>query len=211
MPCKTFHDTCPRPRAQSNQVLPIGFATGKTISIGGPPSEFICFSFGILSAKTEMSLYWTILVATIANVIGTSIWYIISCKVGEKRIYAFLTNLQNSRFHYLASFCGFGKRATSTVNRVFKTHGAFIIFIGRNIPLIRSAISIPAGVAGIPMLKFLSLTTLGIAIWVSCWTSLGYFIGHSSAVITTYTRFFSILVLMLSIAWFVWISRRSKP
>ena len=59
----------------------------------------------------------------------------------------------------------------------FARHGEAIVFFGRLIPIVRSLISLPAGMQRMPMGKFLLFTTLGAAIWTAVLTAAGVILG----------------------------------
>ena len=61
----------------------------------------------------------------------------------------------------------------------FARHGARAVFLGRLTPLVRSFISIPAGVFGEPLGRYLALTGLGSAIWCFGFAGIGWALGAS--------------------------------
>jgi membrane protein DedA with SNARE-associated domain len=61
----------------------------------------------------------------------------------------------------------------------FAKYGPYSIVIGRVIPIIRSVISVPAGLAEMGRIRFVVLTAVGSAIWVSVLSALGYAAGHN--------------------------------
>jgi membrane protein DedA with SNARE-associated domain len=61
----------------------------------------------------------------------------------------------------------------------FTKHGGRAVFLGRLTPLVRSFISIPAGVFGEPIGRYLALTTLGSAIWCFGFAGIGWALGSS--------------------------------
>jgi len=60
----------------------------------------------------------------------------------------------------------------------FHRWGAAIVFFGRMIPGVRTLINIPAGLARMPFLKFLTYTLIGAYIWCTLLIGAGYFLGH---------------------------------
>ncbi|MBV2197534.1 DedA family protein [Bacillus velezensis] len=61
----------------------------------------------------------------------------------------------------------------------FRRYGAGVVFSARFIPVVRHAISIPAGLAKMPLSKFVILTTLAIIPWSVIFVYLGYQLGDS--------------------------------
>ena len=67
----------------------------------------------------------------------------------------------------------------------FRQHGAASTFFGRLVPAVRQLISIPAGLAGMRIDKFLLYTTLGAGVWNSVLALLGYLIYRFTDLKTT--------------------------
>lgn len=63
------------------------------------------------------------------------------------------------------------------VLQAFSRHGEAILFFGRLIPIVRSLISLPAGMQRMPMGRFLVFTTLGAGIWTAVLTGVGVALG----------------------------------
>ena len=61
----------------------------------------------------------------------------------------------------------------------FAKRGAWSVFLGRLVPVVRSFISYPAGAARMPFAVFLLATTAGSLLWIAGWTVLGAVVGHS--------------------------------
>ena len=92
-------------------------------------------------------------------------------------------------------------------------HGNFITFVGRLIFGVRQLISIPAGLARMPLLPFITYTTLGASIWSAILLSLGYVLGTGEDTLATaklvgYWVF--AVVIILSIAYYFWCSPKKK-
>ena len=66
-----------------------------------------------------------------------------------------------------------------TAERWFGRWGDISVFIGRVIPVVRTVISVPAGLARMKRGRFAVLTTLGAAIWVGVLTGIGYALGRN--------------------------------
>ena len=79
----------------------------------------------------------------------------------------------------------------------FTRRGASTVFLCRFIPIVRSLISIPAGVAKMPLGKFLVFTAGGTLIWNTVLVSLGAVAGSSWQTIVDYAAIYSELLLIL--------------
>lgn len=71
-------------------------------------------------------------------------------------------------------------QAIATVEERFRRQGAWGVFLGRLIPVVRSFISYPAGTARMRFDYFLAATTAGSLIWIVAWTGLGAVAGRSA-------------------------------
>ena len=78
----------------------------------------------------------------------------------------------------------------------FDSKGKFAVFFGRFIPIVRSLVSIPAGMAKMAMIPFLILTTVGSLIWNTVLITLGRIAGASWSKIAGYVGGYSDIVLI---------------
>ncbi len=94
----------------------------------------------------------------------------------------------------------------------FKKYGPYSIVVGRVIPIIRSVISVPAGLAEMGRVQFVALTAIGSAIWVAVLSVLGYGAGQNWE---KYNKFFHtvqypvIAVVVIVLAFGFWHRWRS--
>lgn len=89
----------------------------------------------------------------------------------------------------------------------FARHGGKTIFISRFIPVVRHLISIPAGMARMPLLPFLIYTAVGATLWNGFLTYLGVRLKENWRLIQRYTHILDILVIgamVGAIGYFVW-------
>ncbi len=84
--------------------------------------------------------------------------------------------------------------------RAFARHGEAIVFFGRLIPIVRSLISLPAGMQRMPMGRFLIFTTLGAGIWTAVLTGVGVLLGANwGQVLDMARRYEQVTVLVLAV------------
>jgi membrane protein DedA with SNARE-associated domain len=85
-----------------------------------------------------------------------------------------------------------------------------VVFFGRLIPVIRSLVSIPAGLAQMALPKFLLLTAAGSLIWNSIWISLGSVLGaqweqaEAWAAVIDYIVYAAVLIAVVAIFFRIW-------
>lgn len=145
--------------------------------IGVPSSELVCLWFGAVAAQGRYELATIIGTAVAANTVGTTLLFIGARRVGRQRVSVFLEKVSASRLGWLAWLCGWSQRTIERIDIMFDIYGKWIVCIGRNVPVIRSVISIPAGLSSLRFGEFVVITTLGITLWVSAWCIIGYQLG----------------------------------
>ncbi len=133
------------------------------------PSELILIFGGFMTTYTHMNIWMVTLFATLGSVAGAVILYGVGWLLPAKKLLWII----NKWGHIFGLKKGDVKRAESW----FIRHGTFTIFFCRFIPLVRSLISIPAGMAHMRKGKFLLYTILGTAIWNVVLVYLGAFAG----------------------------------
>jgi membrane protein DedA with SNARE-associated domain len=168
-----------------------------TIESFGPPlpGETIIIAAAIYAGAGSLNIWVVGLVAFAAAVIGDNIGYFIGRKGGRALI---------DRYgkYFGATPHRFGK-----AEAFFVKHGRWIVVVARFIEGLRQLNGVIAGTTGMRWRTFALAQVVGAAIWVTCWTTLGYTAGsHVTAVYDWFSRIgfvlFGVLVL-LAIAWFV--------
>lgn len=172
------------------------------------PSEVILTLGGFLVTKTNLELIGVIIFATLGSLIGAVILYSLSRNLTIARLEKLLETK-------LLRILGFKKSDATKAINWFKEHGTSSVLYARCIPIIRSLISIPAGIARISWTKFLILTTIGSLIWNSVLVGLGYYMGQNWHLIVKifddYTFVIAILLIIISAFFGVkWYKERIK-
>ena len=112
------------------------------------PSEAVLGLAGVLINEGRMSIVPVILFATLGSVLGAIFFYYVGRALGPRRSHAFLDRLPLVE--------------TADVDQTFawfERHGRSAVFFGRMVPIVRSFISVPAGVVRMPLGQFLLFTT----------------------------------------------------
>lgn len=137
------------------------------------PSEVTMIPAGYLIQQGKMSFIW-VMVSSIAGTIGGA-WfnYIIATTYGRNLIQRF------GKYVFLPP------KKLEKIEAFFASHGAITTFTGRLIPGIRHYISLPAGLARMPLGRFLTYTALGGGIWMFILTMVGYVIGANKEAVKT--------------------------
>lgn len=120
-------------------------------------------------SSTEMTFLGVVIFATIGANIGALINYYLAKFLGRPVIYSFA----RSRW---GRYCLIDEAKVKYAEEYFVKNGAMSTFVGRLVPAVRQLISIPAGLSGMHVGKFLIYTTLGAGTWNFVLAGLGYLI-----------------------------------
>ena len=166
------------------------------------PSEVILTFGGFMTTYSTMNIWLVVLFATIGSVVGAIVLYGVGRLLSPER----LESVINKWGRYLQLKMQDVEKAESWFNR----RGSLTVFFCRFIPIVRSLISIPAGMAKMNMIKFLLYTTVGSAIWNVVLVALGAVTGANWESIVNYMDAYSnIAFVVLAIAaiglviWFI--------
>lgn len=163
------------------------------------PSEVILTFSGFMTTKTSMTPFLVIVFSTIGALLGAYVLYYIGSIFSEERIYALLETK-------IGKILGFKKENIHKTITWFQKNGKYGTFIGRCIPIIRSLISIPAGMAKMPILEFTIYTTLGSALWNTILVLLGSTMGKNwNKVVNVISQYSNIILYLLIILFILFI------
>lgn len=144
------------------------------------PSEVVVPPAAFLSMMEDnpMNIVLVVIVATLGADLGALINYYLARWLGRPLVYRFA----DSRIGHM---CLIDREKVQNAEKFFREHGASSTFFGRLVPAVRQLISIPAGLAGMNIGRFLIFTTLGAGVWNSVLALLGYFIHTQTDLKTT--------------------------
>jgi membrane protein DedA with SNARE-associated domain len=132
------------------------------------PSELIMPFAGFEAAAGRLSFWAVVIAGTVGSVAGAVVWYAAGRGFGEAR----MLSLIDRYGFWLTISRGEAERALAW----FARRGALAVFVGRLVPGVRTVISVPAGLAAMPLGKFLVITALGSLVWVVLLTLAGYYL-----------------------------------
>ena len=135
------------------------------------PSEVILPLSGSLSAAGRFNLPIVIGAATIGSCMGASILYGIGRYGGEKRLGPWLDRY--------GKWLLLSRKDLDTSRTWFSHHGTWAVLVARLIPGMRSVVSVPAGLARMPFVRFVALTAIGSGLWNSALIVAGYLLGRN--------------------------------
>jgi len=131
------------------------------------PSEIVVPPAAYLAAAGELNVFLVVLSATAGAILGALFNYGLSIWIGRAIVYKFV----NSR---LGHACLLNEQKMIKAESYFVKYGNLSTLVGRLVPGIRQLISIPAGLAKMPLGSFLLYTTIGAILWNSILAVIGY-------------------------------------
>jgi membrane protein DedA with SNARE-associated domain len=171
--------------------------------VGVPfPSEVIMPFAGYFASQGHLSLVGAIIVGTVGNLVGSLIAYAIAAWLGEPVL------LGPGRY------IGIRRHHVEIADRWFRRHGMSAVFWGRVLPVVRTYISFPAGLARVRLLPFAVMTLLGTLPWTVALALFGWAVGkswnHISGPISDAGYVLAVVIVGVVIAWFVRGRRRQR-
>jgi len=151
------------------------------------PSEAIMPLAGYMVSQGKLALIPTILAGTLGTILGTFPWYLIGLYANEEKLESTISR----------HGAWFGVTSTKLKkSRVwFNRYGHLMVFWGRLVPVLRTLVSIPAGMELMPMRTFLLWTALGSLIWNAFLTLTGYLLGEHWKDLHTWLKPFTALAV----------------
>lgn len=160
------------------------------------PSELIIPFAGYSAANGTLNLWLVLLSATVGAVVGMLPWYFAGRIFGLERV-----RWLADRF---GRFMTLNSEEIDTATDWFRRFGPIIVFVGRLMPLIRTLISVPAGLAAMPFWKFLLFSTLGALTWNSILVGAGYLLAEHYELVETWLDPGTTIVLGLVVVIYVY-------
>ncbi|MEJ2886969.1 DedA family protein [Actinomycetospora aeridis] len=167
-----------------------GWAIGVMAQVGAPgaglaialenlfpplPSEAVLPLAGLAAGRGEFSLGAALVWTTLGSVAGAVVLYAVAAAVGPARLRAVVRRLPLVR--------------ESDLDRGeawFARHGTAAVLLGRMVPVVRSVISVPAGVERMNPVLFVALTAAGSALWNAVFVGAGYVLGANWVVVAPF-------------------------
>ncbi|GAA3193454.1 DedA family protein [Actinocorallia longicatena] len=154
------------------------------------PSELILPLSGFAASEGRVNVVAVAVAATAGSVAGALLLYGLGAWLGHERAYRLADRIP---FVDPADL----DRATGW----FRKHGGATVLFGRLVPVVRSFVSIPAGIERMPLTRFILYTTLGSAVWNTAFVALGYLLGSRWEEAGTYVGYATWAVLALAVLW----------
>lgn len=154
------------------------------------PSEMILLIAGFFGSMGNLHATSSVLAATLGSLLGAYILYGIGRLVPKDRIYHWTEEGWMKKL-------GFKKDNLEMVVDAFEKKGKILVLVGRCIPIIRSLISIPAGMVKMSLGVFSILTFIGSLVWNCLLFFLGYLTGENWHVVISYLDIYKYFIVAL--------------
>lgn len=155
------------------------------------PSEAIMIYGGFLVARGQEELVPIIAAGVLGNIVGSCIAYWVGYAKGREWAL---------RFHWLH----ITEKRLDVVDRWFARWGSWAVLFSRCVPLVRTFISLPAGVARMPFGRFVLLTFIGCVPWVTGLTLLGRAAGDDWERLQRQLHYVDYALILAAVAALVW-------
>ena len=164
------------------------------------PSEAIMLFAGFNVSEGDMTMFGIITAGVLGNVVGSWIAY-------AAGYYGRIELLDQNRFIHI------NRKHLDWADSWFQRHGDATVFFSRMLPIIRTFISLPAGVAKMPFWRFTWLTTLGCIPWVALLAYIGREVGDNWEDWRDKLHYLDYAVIAVAIGGLIWwlIRRRRGP
>lgn len=160
------------------------------------PSEVILTFGGFMTTHSSLTIIGVIIFSTIGSLIGALILYLVGRILKKER----LMKLADGK---LGKTLRIKREDIEKADDWFNKKGTKAVFFCRFIPIVRSLISIPAGINGMKIPKFIIYTTLGSAIWNTVLTVLGSVVGENWTKIVSIIDLYANITLIILIILFI--------
>ena len=161
------------------------------------PSEVILPLAGLLAAQGRMQLLLAVAAATVGSVVGALVLYEAGARLGRERVARLVDRLPLVDVEDLERAEGW-----------FARHGRSSVLFGRWLPMVRSLVSVPAGVERMPRGLFLACTAVGSLVWNAAFVYAGYALATQFSRLETVNTVLDVVLYVLLGVAALWLLRR---
>ena len=135
------------------------------LNLPGFPAGIIMPLSGIMAAKGNISFFWVMVISVAAGLLGSLALYASGRKGGEVFLKAYIRKFPKQ------------KEVLERNLEWIRQKGCMGVFVGKLLPMIRTIVSIPAGVVKMDLTKYVISSACGILIWNFAFIGAGYVLG----------------------------------
>ncbi len=150
------------------------------------PSEVVLPLAGFLVGRGDLNLWGALVAATTGSVLGAVALYSLGRWGGRRLVLRY------------GSWLRVDEDSLDRAEGWFRHYGDVLVLFARVVPLARSIVSIPAGTAKMPLMRFVVLTSIGSAIWNALLLGAGVILGANWSVVQDWIGSYSNVVLILA-------------
>lgn len=162
------------------------------------PSEIIMPFSGYLIYQGKLSLVLVIVMGALGNLLGSILSYFLGAQMGRPFV------LRYGKYFLIP------EKEFMMAEGWFLKYGKPIIFFSRVLPVLRTFISLPAGVAKMDFMEFVIYTLIGSLIWSAFLAYVGIWLGPSWESIIAFFNKLDILVIAAVVVFIVWYVRKFR-
>lgn len=160
------------------------------------PSELILTFGGFMTVSSNMTVVGVIIAATLGSLLGAFILYGIGKLLNKERLIKIVTSKYGKLLRVKP-------KDIEAADHWFDTKGSITVLICRCVPIVRSLISVPAGMSDMPIPKFFIYTIIGSAVWNTFLVCVGAFAGDQKDAILAFIDQVSHIILIVLVIAFV--------
>lgn len=160
------------------------------------PSEVILAFGGFMTTYTSLHVVGVIISATIGSVVGAIILYFIGKLLNKERLISIVSGK-------VGKILRLKPKDIEKADKWFDERGNVAVFFCRFVPIVRSLISIPAGMSDMPIRSFLLFTTIGTLIWNIVLVILGSKMGENWTKIVDFISEYASITLVVLVIGFI--------
>lgn len=155
------------------------------------PSELILPFAGFLSNQGTMNIFLVIIIAGLASSLGSLPFYFLGYLGNEIVLNKFIGKY--GKYFFISS-----KDVEKGVH-IFKKYGKGVVLFGRLIPIVRTVISFPAGLAKMSFISFYIYTLVGSTLWSAFLALSGYYLGTQWEVVYVWVEQYQNVILLIGV------------
>ena len=163
----------------------VGLAVALEVIVPPIPSEIVLPLAGFLAGRGDLSYTAALVWSTVGSLVGALVAYWLGAALGRDRVERLWARVPLSEPEDLA-------RADAW----FVDHQRRAVFFGRFVPVVRSLISVPAGVSRMSLPVFVIYTTLGSGLWNAVFITLGYELGAQWHEVGQYSDVLNVITIV---------------
>ncbi|HEY8394218.1 MAG TPA: DedA family protein [Thermaerobacter sp.] len=153
------------------------------------PSEVVLPFAGFMTTYGPLSLPGVVAAATAGSVLGALILYGVGRALGRERVYGFVRRY--------GRYLSVSEEQVRQAEEWFARYGSWTVFFGRMVPIIRSLISIPAGLTAMEPVVFVTYTVLGTTLWNIALVGAGAALGAAWPLVERWVRYYQNAVIAI--------------